>query len=124
MLRGLHYHLKQSDYWYVQHGEIQVGLADLRPESPTYRATLTVEMSAEHNFGLFISPGVAHGFLALTDSTLTYVVNQYYAKGADEYGVAWNDPDLQIAWETDAPQLSPRDETNPTLRQIPPDKMP
>lgn len=123
VLRGLHYHHKQVDYWYVIKGKLRAGLADLRPNSPTCLATQTVEMSAENNLGLFIPIGVAHGFVALEKSTLIYVVDNYY-DGDDEFGVAWNDPDLNINWDTTNPILSPRDQKNPFLKDIPPQNLP
>ena len=65
VLRGLHYHHHQIDYWYVLYGTIRVGLADLRPSSPTYQQTETIEMGDNNNIGLFIPIGVAHGFVGL-----------------------------------------------------------
>jgi dTDP-4-dehydrorhamnose 3,5-epimerase len=66
---------------------------------------------------------VAHGFLTLTDATLTYLVDNYY-DGADEHGVAWNDPTLQLDWGVSEPILSGRDEQNPFLKDIPVEKLP
>src|ERR1700751_200642 len=73
-LVGLHYHLHQADYWYVPRGRALVVLHDLRDGSPTEAATLTLEIGDENEAGLFIPPGVAHGFAALTDLTITYLV--------------------------------------------------
>lgn len=123
VVRGLHYHFEQVDYWYVPSGCIRAGLVDLRPSSPTYRASLTLELNEDQMTGLFIPVGVAHGFYSIADCTLIYIVNNYY-NGGDEYGVMWNDPDLGLQWGVDAPQLSPRDQGNPRLRDIPQDKMP
>ena len=123
VLRGLHYHLRQVDYWTVPSGLVRVGLADLRPSSPTYKATQVLEIGNGTEIGLFIPTGVAHGFVALTDATLVYIVNQYYDNGADENGVAW-DPDLGIDWGIVAPELSPRDQNHPRLRDIPRYRLP
>jgi dTDP-4-dehydrorhamnose 3,5-epimerase len=117
VLRGLHYHDQQVDYWIVLRGHIRVGLADLRRSSPTHLRTQTLEMDEGSALGLFIPVGVAHGFLALTDATLLYIVDNYYEGGQDEHGVAWDDPDLCIEWgNSTAPVLSPRDATNPRLK--------
>jgi dTDP-4-dehydrorhamnose 3,5-epimerase len=124
VLRGLHFHRHQVDYWYVPSGMVRVGMVDLRPSSPSYRATQVLEIGEQHNIGVFIPTGVAHGFVALTDSTLTYIVNQYYDGGADEHGVAWNDPELGVPWGIETAVLSPRDLANPLLRDIPHDKLP
>ena len=65
-----------------------------------------VEIGEENQWGIFIPVGVAHGFLALTDATLTYIVDNYY-DGADEHGVAWNDPELAVPWQATTPILVP-----------------
>lgn len=124
VLRGLHYHFNQVDYWYVLSGRIRVGLVDLRRSSPAFRRAETIDMDAADDRGLFIPVGVAHGFLALTDVTLVYVVDNYY-DGADENGLAWNDPDVVVPWGIiEAPLISGRDAANPRFRDIPFDSLP
>jgi dTDP-4-dehydrorhamnose 3,5-epimerase len=118
VLRGLHFHHRQIDYWFVIAGDMRVGLADLRPSSPTYMAATALLLSADQPTGLFIPTGVAHGFAALTDVTLTYLVNNYY-DGTDEHGVAWNDPDLNVPWGVDQPLISGRDAANPAFSSLP-----
>lgn len=124
VLRGLHYHFHQVDYWYVVKGRIRAGMVDLRPQSPTYKATLTVELGEENNIGLFIPIGVAHGFAALTDCTLTYVVNNYYGDGSDERGVRWDDAEIGVVWGIENPLISQRDLQNRLLRDIPLEELP
>ena len=76
--------------------------------SPTDGATLThrpraTEPDGTHDHrGVFIPPGVAHGFAALTDMTITYLVDGYY-NPADELGVAWDDPAVGADWGVDRP---------------------
>ncbi|MGH2544416.1 MAG: dTDP-4-dehydrorhamnose 3,5-epimerase family protein [Ardenticatenaceae bacterium] len=123
VLRGLHYHFHQVDYWYVARGRIRVGLADLRPDSPTYRRSAAIEIGEEDARGLYIPAGVAHGFVALTDATLTYLVDNYYDNN-DEHGVRWDDPQLAVPWGVAAPLLSARDRQNPLLADIPPGRLP
>lgn len=123
VLRGLHFHHHQVDYWYVPKGTMRVGLCDLRPGSSTFMAHQMIEIGDENQVGIFIPVGVAHGFLALTDATLTYLVDNYY-DGSDEHGVAWNDPTLALPWGVDAPILSPRDAQNPVWPDIPADEKP
>jgi dTDP-4-dehydrorhamnose 3,5-epimerase len=118
VLRGLHFHRNQIDYWYVISGRVRVGMVDLRRSSPTYRATQMLEIGDHNNIGVFIPTGVAHGFYALTDTILTYLVNQYY-DGKDELGVAWDDPVLRLDWGVDSPMLSPRDQNNPSIATMP-----
>ena len=66
--------------------------------------------------GVFIPPGVAHGFASLTDMTITYLVDGYY-NPADELGVAWDDPAIAADWGITEPVLSKRDQKNPRARR-------
>ena len=126
---GLHYHRFQADYWYVPFGTARVVLHDLRPGSPTEGATQCLDrgMRADGNHnhgGIYIPPGVAHGFSSLTDMTITYLVDGYYDP-ADELGVAWNDPELGADWGlTETPTLSARDAANPRRADIPAELLP
>jgi dTDP-4-dehydrorhamnose 3,5-epimerase len=122
-LVGLHYHLHQADYWYVPRGRALVALSDLREGSPTFGNSLTLEIGEHDHRGVFIPPGLAHGFAALTDLTMTYLVDQYYNPD-DELGVAWDDPALGIAWPFAEPILSKRDRENPRRADIPPARRP
>lgn len=123
VLRGMHYHAKQVDYWYVPSGRLRMGLSDLRPSSPTYMQSQMVELGDYNEIGVFVPIGVAHGFVALTDATLIYLVDNYY-DGADEMGVAWNDPVLKLDWGIESPILSDRDMQLPLLKDIPPSQLP
>jgi dTDP-4-dehydrorhamnose 3,5-epimerase len=114
---GLHYHLHQADYWYATRGRARVVLYDLRIGSPTEGALEFVDLGADER-GVFIPPGVAHGFASLTDMTLTYLVDSYYNE-QDELGVAWDDPEIGADWGVADPVLSGRDRGNPRRSQIP-----
>ena len=123
VIRGLHYHHRQIDYWYLVSGKIRVGLCDLRPSSDTYMSTETLDLVAEVPKGVFIPAGVAHGFLTQSEIVLTYLVDNYY-DGSDENAVAWNDPDIGIDWGIGAPLVSERDATSPLLKDIDPGNLP
>jgi dTDP-4-dehydrorhamnose 3,5-epimerase len=128
---GLHYHLHQADYWYVPFGRCRVVLHDLRVGSPTDGKTLAVDLGSapgtpgvDHDHrGVYIPPGVAHGFAALTDMTITYLVDGYY-NPADELGVAWDDPEVGADWGVSEPVLSARDQANPRRAELPGDRRP
>jgi len=111
VVRGLHYHRKQSDAWYVLQGRARVGLADVRDRSGQ---ALTVDLSGDDPAVLYIPPGVAHGFAALTDIELIYWVTHHY-DNSDEFGVSWNDPTLGVPWGVKDPMLSGRDREAPPL---------
>jgi dTDP-4-dehydrorhamnose 3,5-epimerase len=125
---GLHYHLHQADYWYVPFGRCRAVLHDLRIGSPTDGATEVVDLGeqADGSFvqrGLYIPPGVAHGFASLSDMTITYLVDGYY-NPADELGVAWDDPEIGADWGLDGAIVSGRDATNPKRSALPPHAVP
>jgi len=123
VLRGLHYHHRQVDYWHVIQGQILAALVDLRRSSPAFGASQMIDMGQDELLGLYIPVGVAHGFVSLCQATLLYYVDNYY-DGADEFGVAWNDPDLGLEWPIEQPLISGRDADNPLLRDIPRDALP
>jgi dTDP-4-dehydrorhamnose 3,5-epimerase len=123
VLRGLHYHFHQVDVWLLQSGQIRVGLADLRPTSSTYLRAHAFDLHADDLSCLYIPIGVAHGFYSASAVELLYVVSNYY-HGADERGVAWNDPTLKVPWGINAPVLSNRDLLNRPLADIPIDERP
>jgi dTDP-4-dehydrorhamnose 3,5-epimerase len=121
VLRGMHYHLKQADFWSVPAGRVRAALYDFRPTSPTRGAAQMLEMGGEENrVGLYIPRGVAHGFCAIEDAVMTYLVDEYY-DGADELGIRWDDPAMGLDWALELPAvLSDRDAANPMLAAIPP----
>ena len=91
--------------------------------SPTDGATLVLDLDGQHDRGLFIPPGVAHGFASLTDLTLWYLVDGYYNPD-DELGVAWDDPEIGADWGLADPVLSERDRSNPRRSEIDPSRRP
>jgi dTDP-4-dehydrorhamnose 3,5-epimerase len=123
VLRGLHYHLKQADFWLVPQGHVRAALFDMRPSSPTRGASLIQELGEKHPFGLYIPAGVAHGFYTLAPSMMTYLVDQYY-DNSDERGIRWDDPALGIDWGAGDPIVSARDGKNPLLADIPAGELP
>ena len=120
-LVGLHYHLHQADFWYVAAGRARVVLHDLRVGSPTDGATESFDLggdgTARHR-GLYIPPGVAHGFAVLSDVTMTYLVDCSYDPD-DELGLAWDDREVAADWGLADPVLSDRDRANPLRSDIP-----
>ena len=124
VLRGLHFHRRQLDYWVVGAGRAFVALVDLRAmiagtgDAP---AVETRELAADD--WVVIPTGIAHGFLALEPLELVYLVTNEY-DGSDELGFAWDDPVAAVPWPGVAatadgrPILSGRDASNPPLREL------
>ena len=125
-LVGLHYHRFQADYWTVAEGLVRVVLHDLRAGSPTDGATLCLALGGggpDRHRGLYIPPGVAHGFAALTDATGAYL-GEGTSDPADEWGVAWDDPVIGANWGLVDPVLSNRDRVNPVRADLVTDLIP
>jgi len=118
VLRGLHYHRKQADFWAVPSGLVRAALYDFRADSPSRGVAMTLELGGKDPMGLYIPKGVAHGFYALEESFMTYLVDEYY-DNSDELGILWNDPALGLDWGAKDPILSDRDLQNPLMADIP-----
>jgi dTDP-4-dehydrorhamnose 3,5-epimerase len=109
VLRGLHFHREQADFWVLLSGTQFVGLYDLRSGSPTAGRKLELRMvQGDGANGLYVPPGVAHGFYAESDVELLYLVDRFFT-GEDEHGIAWDDPDVGISWPSSDPILSDRE---------------
>jgi dTDP-4-dehydrorhamnose 3,5-epimerase len=98
-------------------------LHDLRDGGPTDGATLELDLTGDNHLGVFIPPGVAHGFAAITDMVITYLVDGYY-NPADELGVMWSDPAVAAEWGVTDPILSTRDQNNPLRADLPAGRRP
>jgi dTDP-4-dehydrorhamnose 3,5-epimerase len=112
VLRGMHFHRRQSDLWLLIEGRALAATTDLRGATV---ASQVVELAPGD--ALFIPRLVAHGFWALEDTTLEYLVTNEY-DGTDEHGFAWNDPLAAIGWPAGEPILSERDLANPALPEV------
>ena len=122
VLRGLHLQAEphaQGKLVRVTSGRVFDVAADIDPNSATYRRWVGVELSADNHRQVWIPPGLAHGFLVLSDSAdFLYKTTDYYAPSAEK-SVRWNDPVLAIAWpEIDMPfALSDKDARAPLLAE-------
>ena len=112
VLRGLHYQIQQSQGKLVRvvRGSVFDVVVDLRRTSPTFGQWVGAELSEENGRQFWIPPGFAHGFLVTSDSAdFLYKTTDYYAP-EPERSLAWNDPDVGVAWPLDgAPLLSAKD---------------
>ena len=120
VLRGLHYQAAphaQGKLVRVTSGRIFDVAVDVRAGSPTYRQWVGVELDDVAHRQLWIPPGLAHGFLVLSESAdVQYKTTDYYSP-SDEAGIRWDDPALAIAWpDLGIPYaLSAKDRAAPTL---------
>ena len=120
VLRGLHYQLPphaQGKLVRVTSGAVFDVAVDIRRASPTFGRWVGVELSGDNHRQMWIPPGLAHGFLVLTESAdFLYKTTDYYAPQA-EGCIRWDDPELAIAWPDlgAAPSLSQKDASAPPL---------
>ena len=111
ILRGLHYQKPMSQGKLVQvlEGEVYDVAVDIRFGSPTFGQWEAVTLSAENKKQFFVPPGFAHGFVVTSEVALfSYKCTDFY-NPSGEYSIAWNDPELNIPWPVDNPQLSEKD---------------
>lgn len=119
-LRGLHlqHPHDQGKLVWVPDGAVFDVAVDVRPDSPTFGRWVGFELSSTNHHQLWIPPGFAHGFVVLSETCLfAYKCTDLYAP-AHEVGVAWNDPDIGIAWPIEPTQLSAKDRENPRLANV------
>ena len=118
-LRGIHFQRgekSQAKLVRCVRGAVLDVAVDLRPESPTYKQWVAVELSAENKKQLMIPRRFGHGFVTLTDDVeFLYKADNFYAPEADG-GIRWNDPDIAVDWGVTDPVLSAKDETAPLFR--------
>ena len=123
-VRGLHFQsppFAQGKLLRVLKGALLDVAVDIRVGSPTFGRHVAVELDAATPSQIFIPEGFAHGFCTLQDNTeVLYKVTAPYAP-ANDHGVLWNDPDLEIPWpvDTDAAVLSDKDTRHPRLIDLP-----
>lgn len=113
VLRGLHYQTQQAQGKLVRvvAGEVFDVVVDVRPESPTYGKWVGEILSAQNQRQMWVPPGLAHGFLVLSESTeFLYKTTDYYAPEFERC-IAWNDKKLNIDWPLSGatPSLSAKD---------------
>jgi dTDP-4-dehydrorhamnose 3,5-epimerase len=100
IIKAFHFHKHQTDCWTPAAGLLQVVLADLRPESPTFGARNTLYVGSLRPWQILIPPGVAHGYkvIGTSPSVLVYATDRFY-NPADEGRIPHNDPHLNYDWE-------------------------
>ena len=117
-LRGLHFQSAphaQAKIVRATRGALLDVIVDLRPESPTWRQWELFELTADNRRMLYIPPGLAHGYLTLTDNAeMVYQASSPWAPQA-EAGVRWNDPAFGIKWPFEPTVISEKDQTWPLL---------
>ncbi len=121
VLRGLHYQEPKQQGKLVRcgRGAIFDVAVDIRVGSPMFGKWFAIELSDRDQRMLWVPPGFAHGFCALTDECdVTYKCTAYYDPPSEQ-GILWNDPDIGIRWPIEQPRLSTKDSVAPRLKDAP-----
>jgi dTDP-4-dehydrorhamnose 3,5-epimerase len=119
-LRGLHAQRLRPQGKLVRavEGEMFDVAVDIRRGSPSFGKWVGFILSGENFHQLWIPPGFAHGFCALSERVhVEYKCTDFYDP-EDEVAVAWNDPSIAIAWPVESPELSSRDARAPRLAAV------
>ena len=119
VLRGLHYQLEnpQGKLVRVVSGEVFDVAVDIRRGSPRFGTWVGAVLSEENQRQMYVPPGFAHGFCTLSErADFLYKCTELYAPG-DEYGIAWDDPDIAIEWPKMDYLISDKDLANPLLSE-------
>lgn len=120
VVRGLHVRLGTGEGKLVRcsFGRIWDVVVDLRPGSPTFRSWLSFDLSGESQVSVFIPPGCAHGFQALTEpADISYRIDRPHDPSLD-LTIAHNDPDLAIPWPLPVSAMSQADKHAPALADV------
>lgn len=121
VLRGLHYQVEQPQGKLVRctQGEVFDVVVDIRRDSPTFGQWVGGILSEENKLQMWIPPGLAHGFLVLSESAdFLYKTTEYYAP-QHERAILWNDPDMAIVWPLTGPVLlAEKDRTASRFREV------
>lgn len=120
VLRGLHFQKvnPQGKLVRVVRGEVFDVVVDIRPDSPTFGAWEGVTLSEENKTQFWIPPGLAHGFVVLSETAdFEYKCTDYY-NPAEEGCLLWNDPAVGIEWPLANPMLSEKDKLGKLLKEL------
>ena len=111
-LRGMHFQRaphQEAKLVRCTRGALYDAIVDLRPDSPTFKQWIGVELTADNYRMLYVPEGFGHGFQTLVDDTeVTYLVSEFYTPHA-EGGVRYNDPAFGIEWPGEVTVLSDKD---------------
>ena len=120
-VRGLHFQLRQPQGKLVRvtHGEVFDVVVDVRRSSPRFGQWVGIVLSETNHTLLWVPPGFAHGYMALTERIdFVYKCTDYYAP-QHERAIRWDDPHIAVQWPVPAggvPILSPKDAAAPSLK--------
>ena len=118
IIRGLHYQIDrlQGKLIHVVSGSIKDIAVDVRVGSPSFGKSFAATLTSENHKMLYVPEGFAHGYLVLEQNTIVQYKCTNYYHVESEYGVRWDDPDINIDWGISDPVLSKKDKMLPFLK--------
>lgn len=120
VVRGLHVRVGDGEGKLVRcsSGAIFDVVVDLRPASPSYRRWLSFDLDDTSQRSIFIPPGCAHGFQALTEPADTaYRINREH-DSSEDLTIAHDDPELGVPWPLPITLMSEADRNARPLREL------
>ena len=118
VIRGLHYQLDkpQAKLIHVVSGAIRDVIVDVRTSSSSFGESFSINLNDKNHKMLFVPEGFAHGYLVLEKNTIVqYKCTNFYNPNS-EYGIRWDDSDININWGVSNPHLSQKDRNLPFLK--------
>ena len=118
IIRGLHYQLNspQGKLIHVLFGAINDVVVDLRLGSPDFGKSMIIRLDSNSHNMVYIPEGFAHGYVVLEENTIVQYKCTNYYDPSSEFGIRWDDEDINISWDIVSPILSDKDKKLPRLK--------
>ena len=118
VIRGLHYQLDnpQAKLIHVVSGAIKDVVVDIRTSSSSFGKSFSINLNDKNHKMLFVPEGFAHGYLVLEKNTIVHYKCTDFYNPSSEYGIRWDDLDVNINWGVKSPQISHKDSKLPFLK--------
>lgn len=118
VLRGMHIQAEQWQLITAVKGNLVDVLVDLSPKSPTYKRSLSIELSAEGLNQLLVGPGIAHGYGVIGDDAIIHYKSSVYYGETPQFGLLWSSKELTAHWPEKAWVVSERDSKFPVIQDL------
>ena len=118
VIRGLHYQLvnPQAKLIHVVSGSIKNVIVDIRTRSSSFGKSFSIKLDDKNHKMLFVPEGFANGYLVLEKNTIIQYKCTNYYNSKSEFGIRWDDPDININWGCVDPIISKKDNKLPYFK--------
>ena len=118
VVRGAHVHVDYSEFYTLPRGEVIIGLADIRRDSPTFGRSAQFNWADRDAVAFVVPRGVAHVVLFKADSVLAFGLSRYWERRRDVVGCQWDAPEFGFAWPDGPVCRSARDLASGTYSEM------